>query len=174
MKLLKLFFVFAFVMIAQAQAYSTQSINSDPSTQHYRIRFVARWAGVDLNGNGQTCPCPGCRCPSCPCPLGVCTCFTSSLLEPNQSLASDEGAAEIWMENGLLKIKFLQTTAVVVPSIGTNAVVPISGAPGAYFELSSQVAALLGYQSVKVAQGFYVPDYTNSQYGTITVTPILN
>ena len=134
-----------------------------------KIKFVIRWSGMIPGTDGLKCDCPKCKCPGCPCPLGICGCSSVAEASENVDMGSDVGTATVWFDsNHKLNIKFDQQTAVNIPSINTNNVVPVSG--NTYF--SSTICNILGYNSIMIPNGFYQVDYTNSTYGTIIINAI--
>lgn len=144
---------------------------TDPSTEvkkpkpvkSGKIKFVARWAG--LNGG---CNCPNCKCSGCPCPLGMCTCEGIDMYG-DETLASDQGTATATLfDDGTITFSYDQTTATTVNGINYP-VVPVSGT----LSFTSTAAQFFGYSAISVPNGFYGADFTNNQYGEITVTPNL-
>ncbi|MBX7204056.1 MAG: hypothetical protein K1X81_01400 [Bacteroidia bacterium] len=170
MKIIKNLIQTGIFIIACFATFSICSFTSDTSNVGPKKKntenagaFVLRWTG-QLNNN---CVCPSCRCSGCPCPLGICGCGGVRNYSGGD-LASDEGTCSVYMESGLLHVKFNQTTALSLPSISNNDIVPVSG--NTY--LDATLSQALGYSSVMIPNGYYEVDYTNSPYGTITLTPI--
>ncbi len=131
------------------------------------IKFVLRWAGMA----GWSCPCPKCKCSGCPCALGMCACGNLVEISENMDMGDDVGTAFVWFDsNYKLHVKFNQLTAVNIPSISANDVVPVSG--NANF--TTAICQILGYNSIIIPNGFYQVDYTNSTYGTIIVDATTN
>lgn len=159
------FFIIACIAIFSILSFSNASSHfaPDKKTTENAGAFVIRWPGQPNNN----CVCPSCRCPGCPCPLGICSCGGIRTYSGGD-LASDEGTCSVFMESGLLHVKFNQTTAISLPSISNNDVVPVGG--NTY--LDATLSQALGYSSVMIPNGYYEVDYTNSPYGTISLTPV--
>jgi hypothetical protein len=126
-----------------------------------KVKFVLRWHGLQT----QTCECSGCKCSYCPCPAGICTCGGVFEDEESVDMGNDVGRADVWEDNGILYMKFDQTTA---DYINGSYQVPVSGDT----DLSPALCAFLGFNSITIPNGFYAVDYTNSTYGTIAINAV--
>lgn len=130
-------------------------------------KFVLRWSGL-----GDGCNCPNCKCPGCPCPLGMCGCGGVSYFDASVgNLNNEEGSATFTLlNNGKMTIAFDQPTAVNLPNINQNDVVPISGD----IVIDRNLSSTFGYSLIRIKNGFYEVNYNaGNPFGIITVTPEL-
>lgn len=154
------------------QSVKTETKNTPINNHNSRIqnvaKFVLRWEGADPIHN--PCHCPGCKCPGCPCPLGICFCGGLAGSHEVEDMGDDVGLADVWFDNvGLLHLSFHQETALKLEDINEDYdVVPISGGD---LYLTDTLSNLLGYTSVKIPEGYYVVDYTNNEFGEISMRP---
>jgi hypothetical protein len=103
-------------------------------------------------------------CPSCSCNGGICSCAPAVY----GNGGGDYGTFTIiFHSNDMATIKFSQITAINEPTIMPGDFVPIAG--GDYLEFDSQICQDYGVNSIKIPAGNYVVDYSNSNFGEITV-----